>query len=479
MTDHHLLKAYAAQGPFSEVAFAEIVARHLNLVYSAAHRQVPPLADDITQSVFRDLARRARDFPVEQPLAPWLHTVTRRTAVDLIRRESRRATRETTAAQIAATDAMHPSSPSPWSAIAPHLDEAVDALPAADRAVIILRFFESKNFRDIGATIGLSDDAAQKRVSRALDRLRTALTRRGLTVTAAGLATDLSAHAILTAPACLVGAVKKLAATTLTTGLTNTAETVVLTTLQKSLFTAALVVLAGTGLYVAQNVSSHRDELSQIEYRSFTLTADLARARREHVATSQRLASVESQIDANLTAARAMAAPPATDPALEKRLRSWLANLDYFKQLLSLRPDLSIPELQLLSPDDWSSFAFSTPSAAELDTDAGFRSVSSSLRQKAENLMALKLHTALKAYIKASNEKLPASLDQLLPYFVPAITPELLNRYELLSSATLSALPGRDNFNAIIKTQSVVDRERDLIWLIGIDGVIPQPARAP
>jgi RNA polymerase sigma factor (sigma-70 family) len=88
MSDHDLLQRYARAG--DQAAFTELVARHLNLVYSAARRQVhpPQLAEDITQSVFLDLARRARDFPSGQPLAPWLHVVTRRTAIDTLRCES-------------------------------------------------------------------------------------------------------------------------------------------------------------------------------------------------------------------------------------------------------------------------------------------------------------------------------------------------------------------------------------------------------
>ncbi|MBC7366707.1 MAG: sigma-70 family RNA polymerase sigma factor, partial [Undibacterium sp.] len=228
MSDHDLLQRYARTG--DQAAFTELVARHLNLVYSAARRQVSPsqLAEDVTQSVFLDLARRARDFPSGQPLAPWLHVVTRRTAIDALRRESRRHAREQTALEIAAMQTPDSS----WSHVEPLLDEAVAALPDPDRTAIVLRFFENKNLREIGAALGTNEDAAQKRVSRALDQLRTLLTRRGLTLTAAGLATDLSAHAILTAPVPLAATISASVVATLPAAALPRAQILAMTTLQ-------------------------------------------------------------------------------------------------------------------------------------------------------------------------------------------------------------------------------------------------------
>src|SRR4051812_30840131 len=118
VSDHELLRRYAHEG--AEPAFAELVRRHLNLVYSAARRQThsPDLAQDVAQSVFVDLARAAKHFDPNTPVIAWLYLVTRRTAVDLIRRESRRQSREQTAAQL--SDMKSPSTP--WSQLEPHLD---------------------------------------------------------------------------------------------------------------------------------------------------------------------------------------------------------------------------------------------------------------------------------------------------------------------------------------------------------------------
>lgn len=154
----------------SQAAFAALVQRHVNLVYSAALRQVrsPQLAEDVTQSVFADLARVAAtpsspwggsDASSQLSLAPWLFTVTRHTAVDVIRKESRRQLREQIAVEMNAMNATEAS----WTEIEPLLDDAVSALDETDRAAVLLRYFENKSLRDVGQQLGVSDDATQKR----------------------------------------------------------------------------------------------------------------------------------------------------------------------------------------------------------------------------------------------------------------------------------------------------------------------------
>ncbi len=338
MSDHDLLQCYARAG--DQAAFTELVARHLNLVYSAARRQVhpPQLAEDVTQSVFLDLARRARDFPSGQPLAPWLHVVTRRTAIDAHRRESRHHAREQTAREIAA---MTTPDPSPWTHLEPLLDEAVAALPAPDRTAIVLRFFEQKNLREIGAALGTNEDAAQKRVSRALDQLRTLLTRRGLTLTAAGLATDLSAHAILTAPAALAGTIATSVIATLPAAALAGAQTLAMTTLQKSLAATVLTLGLGAGLYEATIYARQNSDLAALTRRETDLAAQLRTTRTQHAALTARLKSVEAQIDARLAASNSRLT--SGDAALEAQINAWYANLDRLKRVLSQRPELTIP----------------------------------------------------------------------------------------------------------------------------------------
>ena len=97
-SDHDLLSRYAEEN--SETAFATLVERHLNLAYSVARRvtRSAQLAEEVTQAVFIDLARNARALKPATPLVAWLHVVSRRTAIDTVRRESRRQAREAAAA---------------------------------------------------------------------------------------------------------------------------------------------------------------------------------------------------------------------------------------------------------------------------------------------------------------------------------------------------------------------------------------------
>src|SRR3954471_15988091 len=203
MSDTDLLHRYAQDGAAD--AFSALVHRHVNLVYSVARRHVPSAsaAEDVTQSVFIELARHARNIKPGTPLVAWLHVVSRRTAINAVRDASRRQARERIAAEIAAMK----SPASDWSGIEPLLDEAVESLPETDRAAILLRFFENKSLREVGASLGTTDDAAQKRITRAVESLRTFFVRRGVVVTATGLATDISAHAIEAGPAGLAASI--------------------------------------------------------------------------------------------------------------------------------------------------------------------------------------------------------------------------------------------------------------------------------
>jgi RNA polymerase sigma factor (sigma-70 family) len=207
-----LLRAWVEHG--AEDAFATLVARHIDLVYSVAVRKVAGdtgLAADVTQIVFADLARKASSLRAEGSLAGWLHRHTCHVAATALRGELRRRVREQTAA---AMHALEHSNDLDWSRLAPLLDDAVNALADADRRAILLRFYERCDLRAIGATLGVGDDAAQKRVSRALEKLRDWLTRRGVTSTTAALATMLGAHSVSAAPGGMAAAVTSSALTT-------------------------------------------------------------------------------------------------------------------------------------------------------------------------------------------------------------------------------------------------------------------------
>lgn len=238
----------------SQAAFTSLVQRHVNLVYSAALRQVrsPQLAEDVTQSVFADLARNAAKFtnvPAPAPvLAAWLFTVTRRTAVDVIRKKSRRQLREQIAEEMNAMNATEAS----WTEIEPLLDEAVAALDETDRAAVLLRYFENQSLRAIGQELGVSDDAAQKRVSRAVERLREFFAKRGVSVGAGGLVVVISANAVQAAP---VGLALTIANASLAAAGTTLSVMKITAAAKLKLAFGAIVVAGAVTAFVVQQQS--------------------------------------------------------------------------------------------------------------------------------------------------------------------------------------------------------------------------------
>ena len=188
----------------SEEAFAELVRRHLDLVYAAALRQVSDAhrAEDIAQTVFADLARKADALCRRPILISWLYTSTHYAAAKAIRTEIRRQAREQEA-QTMQELLAHSTAEADWNQLRPILDSAVSELEEEDRSAILLRFFEGKTFADVGETLGLNEDAARKRVDRSLDRLHGLLAKRGVTSTAAALAAVLASQPVVAAPAGL------------------------------------------------------------------------------------------------------------------------------------------------------------------------------------------------------------------------------------------------------------------------------------
>jgi RNA polymerase sigma factor (sigma-70 family) len=295
-SDLELLQDYALNK--SEESFAELVRRHLNLVYSAALRQVrsPQLAEEVAQSVFTDLARNAHRLAPDTILTAWLYQVTRRTAIDVVRREARRQSREQIASEMNAMNATAAD----WTHIEPFLDEAMHALDDTDRAAVLLRYFENKTLREVGQAIGTSEDAAQKRVSRAVERLREFFTKRGVTVGASGLAVVISANAVQAAPvglAVTISAAAVLAGTAVhTSTVIAAAKAIAMTTLQKTLISAALIAAVGTGIYEARQASTLRDKVQALQQQQVSLTGQIARLNSNNESLSNRVAQARGSL---------------------------------------------------------------------------------------------------------------------------------------------------------------------------------------
>jgi RNA polymerase sigma factor (sigma-70 family) len=424
-SDHDLLQQHSRDGDQS--AFAELVRRHLNLVYSAALRQVRSthLAEEIAQSVFLDLARNPAGLKPGTPLVAWLHVVTRRTAIDVIRRESRRQTHERAAAAELAVcgehvePAMKPDS-SAWSEVEPLLDEAVETLAPADRNAILLRFFENKSLREVGAALGVSEDTAQKRVSRALERLRGYYVGRGVAVGGAAFAATLSANAVQAAPASLAAAISSATAA-LPSVAVAAVKQLAMTTAQKTVASLAVAAALGLALYTGLPAWRLHREVQAGQTRLDALAAEAHKLSLEQAAATRELARLARNHIV------APAAPlPGTDDALTSNAAEWVARVAQLKQAIARHPELSIPELQLLDENDW---LFATQSDKDYSREETVADTLRFLRTRAKYNFIERTSEAVLAYFSKAG-KLPAHVDQLSPHFAPPVDPAILARYD-------------------------------------------------
>jgi len=220
--DMELLRHYAGQD--SEEAFTTLVTRHVNLVYSTALRHVGSShpAEEITQAVFVILAKKARSLRQGTVLSGWLYHAARLTAANFLRSETQRTRREQEAHM---QSILNETETDVWQQINPLLDTAMADLNEQERNAIVLRFFEGRNMRDVGNALGASEDAAKKRVARALEKLRKFFTRRGITLSAAVIAGAVSANSVQAAP---VGLAETASAVAFAKGATASVSTLTL-----------------------------------------------------------------------------------------------------------------------------------------------------------------------------------------------------------------------------------------------------------
>ena len=287
--DSEVLRRYAETE--SEDAFAELVRRHLGLVYAAALRQVngyTHLAQDVAQTVFTELARKAAALSRRQVLTGWLYTCTHFAASKAVRTERRRHTYEQEAQ--AMHEILHTPAPDfEWEKLRPVLDNVMHDLKESDRDAILMRYFENRQLAEIGERLGLSEDGARKRVDRALEKLRTILSKRGITTTGA-LAATLSANAVQLAPA---GLATTITSTSLAGAAAGTGATVALlklmttTKLQVGIISAVIVAGAATPLVIHhqaelreenQSLRQQMDRLTEVRAENERLSNLVAQA---------------------------------------------------------------------------------------------------------------------------------------------------------------------------------------------------------
>jgi RNA polymerase sigma factor (sigma-70 family) len=278
--DSELLSRYART--HSEDAFAELVRRHVNLVYSAALRQVngdAHHAQDVAQTVFTDLARKASSLTRRETLTGWLYTSAHFAAAKIARTESRQRDREEKfmcePMQNSGTGVspVHPAPEADWQQLRPVLDDAMHELKEVDREAILLRFFENRQFAEVGAKLGLNENAARMRVERALEKLRDIFAKRGVT-TAAALASVISTNAVQLAPANLAATLTTTSIAGAGTG-TFTLLKIMTATKLKLGVTALAIAGAATVLVVQyQTQTKLRDENASLQQQMEQLKAD-------------------------------------------------------------------------------------------------------------------------------------------------------------------------------------------------------------
>ena len=477
LSDQQLLRDYT--GGRSEAAFAELVRRHVDLVYCAAMRMIRDahLAEDVTQSVFVALARNARQLTGRSVLSGWLHRTAQNIAAQTVRTDVRRRAREQEAAAMNELLATEPDTL--WEQIAPHLDAALGELSEPDRDALLLRYFERKSACEMAQTLGISDEAAQKRVSRAVERLREFFAKRGVTVGAGGLVVVIAANAVQAAP---VGLAVTISTAALLTGAAVSTSTVIaatkaiaMTILQKIIIGATLAAAISTGIYEARQASRSREENQSLQQQQTPLAEQMQQLEHERDDARNRLASLADELartksnNIELLKLRGEVArlrgntPSQSNGPTDDAMKTWLVRVTKLKQRIAATPEAKIPECRFLSEDDYMAAARSA-----LNTEGDYLRALANLRSTGEfQFITTLLNPALTQYAQANNGQFPTDIAQLKPYFPSPVEDAILQRWEIAPANTVRT----DNFgDPIITQKAAVDENFDPRYAVGLKG---------
>ena len=456
LEDAKLLERYRSEG--SEEAFAALVRRYLDLVYSVAYRQLGEyshLASDVCQEVFLALARKGKTLGPDVVLVGWLYRSAVFAAKTACRRERRRQAREALA--MTENDEPRGGDEIDWSGIRHALDEAIGALGETDRDVVCLRYFENRSFAEIGERVGMSENAARMRLNRALDKLNKLLRRRGIRCTAAVLGGAIGQQATLAAPgglsvsiasAALSGAATGLGGSTFGTalGLMNTMKVATGVASVASVIAVGVAVLQSTRLDSAQAALSDKVASKQrVQTDLSALRAELA------------------ELDASIAEARGRMVEPAsvhgfTTEDFEIELEQWSLRVVGMARYLDLHPQLRIPELDALTDKDWLDVA----KRFELDNEADYRKALSEVRSQAKWKFIGKIRDALMAYLEESGGEWPSDPRQLAAYADSVVTDQILERYRVAQPGEWGGRPWKER--AAVESAIIERGQVDPVW---------------
>jgi RNA polymerase sigma factor (sigma-70 family) len=482
--DSELLARFARTN--AEDAFAELVKRHVNLVYSAALRQVAGdahLAQDVAQTVFTDLARKAGALARRESLTGWLYTSAHFAAAKTVRTETRRRDREEkfmreTENSGPGVSPVQSAPEADWETLRPALDAAMHELKEADREAVLLRYFENRPFAEVGAKLGLNENAARMRVERALEKLRTAFARRGIAATAA-LASVLSANAVQLAPAGLTATLTTASLVSAGTG-TFTLLKIMTATKLKLGISALIVAGMATALVVQQQAQEKlrgdnaalTQQLAQLETDNESLSNRLAVASEANRLPDEKLnelMKLRGEVTRLRNESRQLSqvnATTAKNPN-ESVLKSWLNRVKLLQQRFQRWP-VKTPELELLTEQDW----LNTTAKHQFGTEADIRESMAELRNTAIERFAGLVKEALQQYAISNNGQFPSVLSELSPYLNLPTDSSILASYEIAKPGTVHPPnPGPSDGEkaetwAMVKKGGLADEEYDYHYVI-------------